>query len=65
MSPARLQKKQEPKGVLEIYAPYILITCIIILVLLIICLILTFAHVHANSLVGSEANVYQNLEAII
>ena len=65
MSPARLQKKQEPKGVLEIYAPYILITCIIILVLLIIAVIMTFAGVHANTLTGTEANTWQNMEAII
>ena len=65
MTPARLGRKPEQKSLMEIYTPYILIVCIIILVLLIICLILTFAHVHAFQLTGTEANLHQNLEAII
>ena len=62
---ARLDRKPEQKGLLEIYAPYILVTCIILLVLLIIALILAMANVHAFQLTGTEANLHQNLEAII
>ena len=47
------------------YVPYILITCIIILILLIIAVIFTMAGLHANTLTGTEANHWQNLEAII
>ena len=65
MTPARLDPKPEEMSLMELYAPYILLTCIIILVLLIIAVIMTFAGVHANTLTGTEANHYQNLEAII
>ena len=47
------------------YVPYILITCIIILVLLIIAVIFTMMGIHANTLTGTEANHWQNMEAII
>ena len=65
MTPARLDPKPEEMSLMELYAPYILLTCIIILVLLIIAVIMTFVGVHANTLTGTEANHYQNLEAII
>ena len=65
MSPARLQKKQEPKGLLEIYAPYIIVFCMIILVLLVIALCLAVFNVHAFQLTGTEANLHQNMEALI
>lgn len=64
MTPARLDPKPE-MSILETYAPYILIVCIIILILLIIAVIMTFAGVHANTLTGTEANTWQNMEAII
>ena len=64
-NPARLHPEPEQKSLLEIYAPYILITCIIILVLLIIAVIFTMMGLHANSLTGTEANTWQNMEAII
>ena len=63
--PARLHKREEPKSLMEIYAPYILVTCIIILILLIIAVVLAFANVHAFQITGTEANLHQNLEAII
>ena len=63
--PADLHRKPEQKSLMEIYTPYILLVCIIILVLLIIGLILTFAHVHAFQLTGTEANTYQNIQQII
>lgn len=47
------------------YVPYILITCIIILILLIIAVIFTMMGIHANTLTGTEANHWQNMEAII
>ena len=62
---ARLNRKEEPKSVLEIYAPYILITCIIILIFLIIAVIMVATGVHANTFTGTEANTWQNMEAII
>ena len=63
--PADLHRKQKQKSTLEVYAPYLLILCMIILVLLIIGLIIAMAHVHAFQLTGTEANLHQNLEAII
>ena len=65
MSPARLQKQEEPKPFLETYAPYFIIVCIILLVLLIIAILFVCVGVHANTLTGTEANHWQNLEAII
>ena len=62
---ADLHPKQEPKSLLDTYAPYILITLIILLVLFIIAIILTVANVHAFQITGTEANLHQNLEAII
>ncbi len=62
---ADLHRKPQQKSTLEIYAPYILMLCIIILVLLIIAVIFTMAGLHANSLTGTEANLHQNMEAII
>lgn len=62
---ADLHRKPEPKSMMEIYAPYILMFCIIILVLLIIAVIFTMTGLHANSLTGSEANTWQNMESII
>ena len=62
---ADLHRKPEQKSVQEVYAPYILIICIIILVLLIVCLILGLAHVHAFQLTGTEANLHQNMRYII
>ena len=62
---ADLHRKQEQRSLLDIYAPYILIMLIIILVLLIVAVVMVMTGVHANSITGSEANIYQNLEAII
>ncbi len=62
---ARLDRQPRKKPFMEIYAPYILIVCIIILILLIIGLIMTFAGVHAFQLTGTEANVHQNIQQII
>lgn len=62
---ADLHRKPEHKSTMEIYAPYIVMVCIIILVLLIIAVIFTMTGLHANSLTGSEANVYQSLESIV
>jgi len=64
-NPARLNRKENPKSFMEVYAPYFIIICIIILVLLIIALIFAMTGVHANTLTGTEANHWQNLEAII
>ena len=60
-----LHRKPEPKSLMEIYAPYIVIVCIIVLILLIIAVIFTMMGIHANSLTGTEANHWQNMEAII
>ena len=64
-NPARLDKQPEQKDLLEIYAPYIVLVCLIVLVLLIIAVIFTMAGLHANTLTGTEANHWQNMEAII
>ena len=62
---ADLHRKPEQKTLMEIYAPYIVIVCIIILVLLIIAVIFTMTGLHANSLTGTEANTWQNMGGII
>lgn len=62
--PADLHKKQE-KDWMQIYAPYILITLIILLVLFIIALLFAVTGVHANTLTGTEANHWQNMANII
>ena len=62
---ADLHKQPEQKSLLDVYAPYILILLIIILILLIVAVVMVMTGVHANSITGSEANIYQNLEAII
>ena len=60
-----LHPKQEPKPLIEVYAPYIIVICLIILVFLIIALVMVVTGVHANTLTGSEANHWQNLQTII
>ena len=62
---ADLHRKPEHKSFMEIYAPYIVMVCIIILVLLIIAVIFTMTGLHANSLTGTEANTWQNMGGII
>ena len=62
---ADLHRKPEHKSFMEIYAPYFLIIAIIILVLLIIAVVFTMTGLRANSLTGSEANTWQNMESII
>ena len=62
---ADLHRKPEHKSTMEIYAPYIVMVCIIILVLLIIAVIFTMTGLHANSLTGTEANTWQNMGGII
>jgi hypothetical protein len=69
MSKARLSKSsmQEDnwESTLQRYAPYLLIVCLIILILLIIALACALMGVSAHSLTGTEANLWQNMEAII
>ncbi|WP_458454398.1 hypothetical protein [Methanobrevibacter sp.] len=62
--PVDLHKKEE-KDLMQIYAPYILITLIILLVLFIIALLFAVTGVHANTLTGTEANHWQNMQNII
>ena len=47
------------------YVPYLLLTLILVLMLLIIALVLTVIGVSTHSLTGTEANVYEHMEAII
>jgi hypothetical protein len=53
------------ESTLQRYAPYLLIVCFIILVLLIFALVFTVMGVSASSLTGTEANgYYYHLEKI-
>ena len=68
--PVRLSKSQSMQeekweSTLQRYAPYLLIVCFIILVLLIFALVFTVMGVSASSLTGTEANgYYYHLEKI-
>lgn len=62
---ARLNPKPEKRSFMEVYAPYFLIVCIIILVFLIIAALMVMAGVHGFQLTGTEANLHQNMNAII
>lgn len=66
-SKARLYKKQELSWEQRItpYVPYLLIVLLIILTLLLFALVFSVMGVSANSLTGSEANHWQNMEALI
>ena len=69
-NPVRLSKSQSMQennweSTLQRYAPYLLIVCLIILVLLIFALVFTVMGVSASSLTGTEANgYYYHLEKI-
>lgn len=62
---ADLHPKKESKSFMEVYTPYIILLCLIVLVFLIIALVMVVTGVHANTLTGSEANHWQNLQTII
>ena len=62
---ADLHRKPEQKSFMEVYSPYFLIVCIIILVFLIIAALMVMAGVHGFQLTGTEANVHQNIQQII
>ena len=67
-SKARLSKQSETMSWeqrIAPYVPYLLIVLVIILILLCIALACTVMGVSAHSLTGTEANLWQNMEAII
>ena len=62
-NPVRLSKSQSMQenkweSTLQRYAPYLLIVCFIILVLLIFALACAVMGVSASSITGTEANMY-------
>lgn len=67
--PVRLGKSENCHRGLEAWlqnhATPILLVCIILLFLLIVALLMTMLGVHANTVTGTEANVWQNMEQLI